>query len=146
MRGFRIGELARIVGIPAGTIRYYERIGLIPSPPRTGSGYRRYPHAALERLQTVRRIKDLGFTLGEISELLQMRGENCDLCHEHRCRAAEKLREIENRIDQLHHVRDNLKSLLHTHRKGEEHRCTLLGALGIEDGMAAAFSLAGGSQ
>lgn len=145
MNGYRIGELAKIAGIPAGTIRYYERIGLVPSPPRTGSGYRRYSQAALERLQTVRRIKDLGFTLGEISELLQMHGKECGKCHEHHCRAAAKLREIEGRIDQLHRVRDNLKTLLHIHQKEKEHGCTLLGALGIEDGLAAAFSLANAS-
>lgn len=141
MSGFRIGELARVVGIPTGTIRYYERIGLIPSPPRSGAGYRRYSPAALERLQMVRRIKNLGFTLGEISELLQMQGKDCDGCHDRHCRAAAKLREIEGRIDQLHRVRDNLRELLHA-QEGKGYQCTLLGALGIEGGMAAAFSLA----
>lgn len=145
MNGYKIGELAKIAGIPAGTIRYYERIGLIPSPPRTGSGYRRYSPAALERLQTVRRIKDLGFRLGEISDLMQLHGKDCGLCHEHHCRAAAKLREIEARIDQLQHVRDNLKTLLHTHHKEKEPGCSLLGALGIEGSLAEAFSLAGGT-
>lgn len=140
MNGLKIGELAKIVGVPAGTIRYYERIGLIPLPPRSGSGYRRYPRDALQHLEAVRRLKDLGFTLGEVSELMQTRGKGCDGCHErHHCRVVAKLREIEGRIEQLHRVRDNLKTLVHgrSHEAGE-HRCTLLDALGIEDGLAAA--------
>ena len=60
MDGYRIGELARLAGVPVDTIRYYERTGLIPPPPRTAAGYRRYSSEVLARLQMVRRLRCRG--------------------------------------------------------------------------------------
>jgi DNA-binding transcriptional MerR regulator len=66
---YTIGELAREAGVGVETIRFYERRGLLRQPPR-GVGYRRYPHSDVERLAFIRRAKVLGFTLAEITELL----------------------------------------------------------------------------
>ena len=65
-----IGELARQAGVHVETIRYYERRGLLPEPPRTDSGYRQYGGDDLWRLQFIARAKSLGFTLAEIATLL----------------------------------------------------------------------------
>lgn len=141
MSGLKIGELAKIAGVPAGTIRYYERIGLIPAPPRSGAGYRRYSPAALERLKAIRRIKELGFTLKEISALLLARGGECGPCRTHQCRVAAKLREVEAHIERLHRVRASLEALLHGRsRDANERRCTLLSELDIDAGLIAALS------
>lgn len=69
---FTIGKVARMSGVGIETIRFYEREGLIPEPPRRDSGYRQYPPATIERVHFVKRAKDLGFTLAEIKELLNL--------------------------------------------------------------------------
>jgi DNA-binding transcriptional MerR regulator len=68
----RIGELAKQSGIPIETIRYYERLRLLREPPRTASGYRSYPPAALDRLRFIKMTQGLGFALKEVRELLQL--------------------------------------------------------------------------
>ena len=65
-----IGELASAAGVGIDTVRFYERKGLLAEPERSAAGYRRYDDAAVERLVWIRRAKELGFTLGEIAELL----------------------------------------------------------------------------
>ena len=66
----QIGELAKSAGVTVQTIRFYERKGLLPSPPRKESGYRIYDEADLRRLQFVRQVKRLGFSLDENSRFL----------------------------------------------------------------------------
>ena len=65
-----IGMVARRAGVGVETVRFYERQGLIEEPPRRLSGYREYPEEVVARLWFIRRAKELGFTLGEIKELL----------------------------------------------------------------------------
>ena len=68
-RSLSIGELAREAGVNVQTVRYYERRGLLEEPPRTASGYRKYPESDIARLGFIRRAQSLGFTLGEICDL-----------------------------------------------------------------------------
>jgi DNA-binding transcriptional MerR regulator len=68
----RTGELAGVVGVHPETLRYYERRGLLREPPRTAGGYRNYPGAAVAVLQLIKRAQELGFTLDEIEELLEL--------------------------------------------------------------------------
>lgn len=77
----RIGELAKRTGVPIKTIRYYESTGLLPSPAREASGYRRYSEADHDRLGFVAKAKTLGFSLAEIADILQAStgdAVNCD--------------------------------------------------------------------
>lgn len=108
----KIGEVARRVGIPIDTVRYYERNGLLPPPARRASGYRDYHDSDIARLNFVLRAKALGFTLVEIRELLQLsdaaEGDMANI----RGLAASKLQDIEQRIAQLARVRDALKGLV----------------------------------
>ena len=76
----RIGELAKQTGTSADTIRYYERVGILPQPPREASGYRSYDAAAAGRLQFIQSAKLLGLTLDEIGDLLQIREEDEACC------------------------------------------------------------------
>ncbi|NDY92055.1 Cd(II)/Pb(II)-responsive transcriptional regulator [Ideonella livida] len=71
----KIGDLAQRTGTPVETIRYYERQGLLPAPPRTGSNYRLYGEAHAERLAFVRRGRALGMNLDEIRQLLQLKDQ-----------------------------------------------------------------------
>jgi MerR family copper efflux transcriptional regulator len=73
MEPLTIGHLAKEAGVNLETVRYYERRGLIPKPPRSLSGYRLYPAEAVRRLRFVQRAKELGFSLREIKELLSLR-------------------------------------------------------------------------
>jgi DNA-binding transcriptional MerR regulator len=68
----RAGELARNAGVNLQTIRFYEREGLLPKPARTVSGYRSYQESDLERVIFIRRNQQLGFTLAEIKQLMQL--------------------------------------------------------------------------
>lgn len=70
--GMQIGELARAVGVNIQTIRFYEREKLLPAPPRTASGYRDYSKRDLDRVLFIRRNHQIGFTLTEISQLLDL--------------------------------------------------------------------------
>jgi len=68
-----IGHLAKSAGVNLETVRYYERRGLLPKPPRSASGYRLFPSDAARRLRFIRRAQELGFSLKEIRELLSLR-------------------------------------------------------------------------
>src|SRR5262249_28102386 len=73
MEVLRPGERARAAGVNVQTLRYYERVGVLPAPKRTASGYRQYPADALRVLVFVKRAQELGFTLREVKELLKLR-------------------------------------------------------------------------
>ena len=114
----KISELAEQAGVAPSTLRYYERIGLLPSPARTTSGYRAYDDEALARLQFVVRSKALGLTLEQIAELLPIwDGVNCGATHERitalveakRAEIRERILELERFGEQLDEVRAALE-------------------------------------
>lgn len=110
MSRLSIGQLARASGIGVETIRFYEREGLIAVPARTASGYRQYNPDAVDRLGFIRRAKQLGFSLGEIRELLglaQGDGERARV----KALAEHKLAGIERRIEELRRMRAALAEL-----------------------------------
>ncbi|MFI1920295.1 MerR family transcriptional regulator [Nocardia sp. NPDC020380] len=83
----RTGELAARAGVNAQTLRYYERRGLPARPPRSPAGYRSYPVEAVEVVRFVKRAQELGFTLEEIEELLELAAggpEDCGKAEHHR--------------------------------------------------------------
>jgi DNA-binding transcriptional MerR regulator len=105
-----IGQLAEAAGVHIETIRYYERRGLLPEPPRTEAGYRQYGTDDLWRLQFVGRAKALGFTLSEVGELLTVgvRGDPGSV----RIMVRRKLEAIEERQRDLAEVRERLARLV----------------------------------
>jgi DNA-binding transcriptional MerR regulator len=76
----RIGELARLTGVPTKTIRYYEEIGVLPAPDRTANDYRDYPGEAVDRLAFVRDAQATGLTLTEIASILDLRSQGESTC------------------------------------------------------------------
>lgn len=128
---YSIGQLARTAETGVETIRFYERRGLMPEPPRTSSGYRRYPLDAAERLRFIQRAKRLGFTLDEIGSLLRLEagGDRAEV----KKIALAKLGEIETRIADLERMRATLCEL--TQRcsgHGPVAGCPIIGALAEE--------------
>lgn len=110
--GMLIGQLAGRAGVDPPTIRYYERIGLLPHPARTAAGYRRYGPDDLDRLAFIHRAKRLDLRLGEITEILAVRDRGQAPCHVVVEVAERRLAEIETRITELHRVRAELRDLL----------------------------------
>ncbi len=111
MEGLSIGQLARKSGVNVETIRYYERRGLLPAPPRGRSGYRHYSPRDIQRVRFIKRAQRLGFTLKEVSELLQLKVDPQTTCADVRRRAEIKMAEIDQRILELHAMRQALSKL-----------------------------------
>jgi MerR family copper efflux transcriptional regulator len=107
-----VGVLAEQAGVKVDTIRYYERHGLLPKPPRTNSGYRTFTHASVERLKFIKQAQALGFTLNEVKQLLALRFGPGMTCTDVRNRAQAKLAEIQQKIDSLHAMKRALRQLV----------------------------------
>jgi MerR family copper efflux transcriptional regulator len=116
-----IGELASAARVNVETIRYYEREGILPEPPRTASGYRQYSDADRWRLAFIRRGKGLGFTLKEIGELLGA-GEQRSVA-EVVTVAEKRLALIDQELEALAHTRDQLARLVETCSTGSDADC-----------------------
>jgi Zn(II)-responsive transcriptional regulator len=112
--GLAIGELAARTGVTAETIRYYERVGVIPAAVRNGSGqYRRYADADTARLRFIRRARDLGFSLDEVRGLLALaEGSPDHSCAEVNRIATVHLAQVEDKLAQLARLRDELERVL----------------------------------
>jgi len=125
----RIGELAKITKLKIDTIRYYEKKGLIPSPPRTLSGYRIFPEETIEIIQFIKGAKELGFTLREIKELLELRRGGKGSSTEIRKKALSKLEEIGRKIKALEKIRESLERLVSECQEREDvKKCPILEA------------------
>jgi len=125
-----IGDLARATNTKIETIRYYERIGLLPAPPRTGSGkYRSYSKDHLGRLSFVRRSRDLGFTLDQIRALLALADERDRECTAVDAIAREHLADVERKIAGLTALRRELQELIGHSAHGTVAECRIIEAL-----------------
>ncbi len=111
MKGLTIGKLAKESRVNIETIRFYERRGLLPEPPRNASGYRQFPEEARERIIFIKNAKELGFTLNEISEFLSLRLVPNSTCEDVQKKAEEKMREVEDKIKRLKSIKTVLSSL-----------------------------------
>ncbi len=104
----RIGELARRAGVPPKTIRYYETVGILPKVSRTPSGYRDYDAPAVERLEFIRKAKDLGLTLADIREIFDVRDHGASPCPYVVHLLDRKVEELTGRIAGMRTLRDEL--------------------------------------
>lgn len=107
----KIGEVAERGGVNLQTIRYYEREGLLPEPPRLASGYRIFPEGAVRQVRFIKRAQELGFSLAEIRDLLSLR-EHADAgAQQMRERAKVKIADIEEKIRTLRVMKKALNRL-----------------------------------
>ena len=107
----KIGEVAERSGVSLQTIRYYEREGLLPAPPRLESGYRMFPENTVRRVRFIKRAQELGFTLAEIRELLALRHDHGRSSADVRAIAEAKIFDIEEKIRTLKAMKNALVSL-----------------------------------
>ncbi len=132
----RIGDLSRLTGCNVETIRYYERVGLLPRPPRSAARYRLYDSADVRRLAFVRRARELGFVLNEVRALLALAAtDREDTCAEVRQLAARHLADIRAKIADLRALKRVLADAVRRCDAGEVPGCPLI------DTLAAAPSL-----
>lgn len=126
----KIGELSRATGTNIETIRYYERIGLLPAPARTAANYRSYGASHRSRLAFVRHSRDLGFTIEEIRSLLDLSDHPARDCGDADRIATQHLEQVEGKIAQLTALRDELARIVGRCRGGLAGDCRVIEALG----------------
>jgi Cu(I)-responsive transcriptional regulator len=129
-----ITQTAREAGVNTQTLRYYERRGLLPKPPRRGSGYREYPADAVRIVRFIKRAQELGFSLDEIEELVRLRGVRRGERHRVRVIAERKMDDIDRKIAQLQSMRAALDQLVGSCQHGGPAECPIIEALNSPDG------------
>ncbi|MBN9091359.1 MAG: helix-turn-helix domain-containing protein [Reyranella sp.] len=126
---FQIGTLSRRTGVNIETIRYYERSGLLPNPARTAAGYRAYGPADAERLQFIRRARDLGFSVEEVRRLLGLADQKSRSCRAVHALAREHLTEVRAKIVDLRRMEKVLAGMVAECAQGTMPECPLLETL-----------------
>ena len=129
MPGQTIGDLAKRTGTKVETIRYYERIGLLPAPARTGGDYRAYDEGHVGRLSFIRRARDLGFPLDDVRELLSLSDRRDRSCAAVDVIARQHLAEVERKLADLTMLRDELAGIIGQCRQGTIADCRIIEAL-----------------
>jgi MerR family copper efflux transcriptional regulator len=136
-RRMSIGELARKTGVSPDTLRYYEHEGLLPRPPRRASGYREYDEEAAGRVRFILRAKELGFSLEEIVDLLNLSSDAEYGVAGVKARASRRLGEIETQIARLDAIRVRLASLVAAcPGRGPLEGCPILSAIRAETALS----------
>lgn len=131
MAELTIGRLADEAGVNVETIRYYQRRGLMPEPDKPINGHRHYPLAAIKRVRFIKRAQVLGFTLDEVSSLLEL--DEAHACTKTRDLAAHKLQVIENKLGDLKAMRKALTALLRECDTGtKKGSCPIIHALAAD--------------
>ncbi len=128
-KGLRRAELARRTGANLETVRYYEKVGLLPAPPRTASGYRSYDGAHERRLGFVLRARELGFSLEEVRALLRLVDERDQPCAEASRLAAIHFSDVREKIADLRRMERVLKDVVAECGDGSRPDCPLIETL-----------------
>lgn len=105
-----IGKLAQSSGVNVETIRFYERKGILEQPKKNGS-FRHYPAEYIDRIRFVKRSQELGFTLSEVKELLELKIRNKAKCGDVLSKTEEKIKEIDTKIKDLKKMKKSLEGL-----------------------------------
>ena len=109
---FLIGQVKDISGIPIGTIRYYESLGLIESSARTEGGFRQFSSDVFTRLSFIKRAQGLGLSLQEIGEILQVYDRGKPPCDDIQRKLKQKVKDINKQINDLLDLRSELQGLI----------------------------------
>lgn len=131
---YSIGRLAEAAGTNVETVRYYERIGVLPKPDRTSGNYRSYTADHVARLSFVRRARDLGFTLEQVRELLGISDRKTADCTTVDAMARDHLAHVDRKIADLKSLRRELSSLIGQCKRGTIADCRIIGALSDDVG------------
>ncbi len=127
--GYGIGEMSRATGVNIETIRYYERITVMPEPDRTAGGNRQYNHDQLKRLFFIKRCRHLGFSLDEIRALLTMVDGRDFTCNQIHQMTLIHLNDIKQKLAALKRLEKTLKHMASQCSKGDVPQCPVIDAL-----------------
>lgn len=128
MTAYRISEVTKQLGLSADTLRYYEKIKLLPRISRNASGIREYDDKDISRLKFIQRAQKMNFSLAEIGDLLKMRENPQKIKNEVRQLTADKLLEVENHLKSLTTLRNELQLLMNL-CQGSEEGCPIIDGL-----------------
>ena len=128
-RGYSIGEVSKQTGVNIETVRYYERIGIMPKPDRTSGGNRQYNHQELKRLSFVKRCRGLGFSLSEIRALLEMVDGQNFTCSQVHTMTISHLESVEQKLADLQRLQSSLKQMSAECSKGDVPDCAIIDTL-----------------
>lgn len=113
-----VSKAATLAAVTPDTLRYYECLGLLPSPPRTAGGYRLYDRAVVERVGFIRKAQAMGLTLAEVREILRVAAEGTAPCKHVAAALARRMRDVRARIAELESLRRTLaRALARTRRQ-----------------------------
>jgi len=122
MADLKIGQVATRVGVAVDTVRYYERLGLLPPAPRRASGYRIFDETTVDRIKLIKHLQDLGLSLQEIDAMLRAAGEHATCAHE-AAKIRSALARTTEKLVALAAVKAKLEAALARCASGE---CTIL--------------------
>ena len=127
---YSIGEAAELSGISAKMIRYYESMGLMPEPSRTQAGYRKYEENDIHNLRFILRARDLGFSVKQIRELLDLWRDRDRASSEVKALASGHLVELRRKLREMEMIVDTLQHLVKNCHGDDRPDCPILGELG----------------
>ena len=133
-RHLTVGQLAEVTGTKAVTIRYYDRLGLLPSAARSASGYRLYTSAERDRLLFIRRGRALGFSLDDIRELLDLADQKSASCAAVDAKVEEQLVRVRTRLRDLQALETELEHLSACCEGGVIDECRIIESLSLREG------------
>lgn len=122
------GQLSKVSGVNAETIRFYEGKGLLPIPARTEGGHRIYDDSHLQQLRFIHRCRDLGFNLQTVSELIALSKKDLNTCHSVKELTSKHIKDIQQKISDLKKMEKSLKQLV-THCDDSSERCQMIKVL-----------------
>lgn len=128
-RGYPIGAMSKQTGVNIETIRYYERIEIMPKPDRTAGGNRQYNHDQLKRLSFIKRSRELGFSIEEIRALLKMVDRSDFTCGEVHSMTTQHLASVKEKILALHRLEEALATMAAECSRGDVPDCPILDTL-----------------
>ena len=129
MRDYAIGWMSRETGVNIETIRYYERIRLMPKPLRTPGGNRQYDHDQLKRLSFIKRSRELGFGIAEIRMLLELVDRSDVTCKEVHAMTTVHLESVSRKITDLRNLESSLKNMVAACGRGLVPDCPIIDTL-----------------
>ncbi len=131
MKPLKIGDLAKLADIKSGTIRYYEKIGLLPKPELSESGYRQYYENSIKAIKFIMHAKEIGFSLKDISELLSInKSDHKNSCNKIKKMTEIKINELNKRIDASIALKNRLIKLKNLCEKNsDDNECPVIDIL-----------------
>jgi len=128
-QNYLIGQVSSQTGVNIETIRYYERIGILPAPPRSEGKQRLYDEPMMARLRFIKRSRELGFSLNEIRSLIKLNDDNELTCGDVHALTTDHLKQVQEKIENLRNIEKVLKGMAEQCSRGDVPDCPIIETL-----------------